>query len=70
METKKENKDGKLVVLIHLTLKPGVDDELIQLVCNAPRRYLAGRVREAMHRGLTLKFRSSAEMESPEVLHG
>lgn len=44
--------DGTLVVTIRLTLKPGRDDVLIALVDAAPRRGLAGAVREAMRTGI------------------
>lgn len=44
--------DGTLVVTIRLTLKPGRDDALIALVDTAPRRGLAGAVREAMRTGI------------------
>ena len=47
-----EKADGTLVVLVHLTLKPGRDDALIQLLRSAPKGSLAGIVREAMRTGV------------------
>jgi hypothetical protein len=44
--------DGTIYLLVHLTLKPGRDDALIELVQNAPRRALAPLVREAMRSGV------------------
>lgn len=44
--------DGTISVVLHLTLKPGRDDALIDLVVNAPRRSLAPLVREAMRSGV------------------
>jgi hypothetical protein len=44
--------DGTISVMVHLTLKPGRDDALIDLVLHAPRRALAPLVREAMRNGV------------------
>jgi len=44
--------DGTVHLLVHLTLKPGRDDALIELVQNAPHRALAPLVREAMRNGV------------------
>ena len=61
MTTQETREDGTLVLLVHLTLKPGHDVALIQLVRSAPRRLLARRVREAMHKGLTQPIKSNSE---------
>jgi hypothetical protein len=45
-------KDGTVVFVVHLTFKPGHDDDLIKLVYASPRRFLASRLREAMHKGI------------------
>ncbi len=47
-----EKPDGTVVVLVHLSLKPGRDDAIIQLLRSAPRGALAGMVREAMRTGI------------------
>lgn len=44
-----EKEDGTITFVVHLSLKPGRDDALIQLVQSAPKRGLAGFIREAMH---------------------
>jgi hypothetical protein len=43
-------KDGTVVVGVHITLKPGRDDDLIDLVLSAPK--LAPAIREAMRGGV------------------
>ncbi len=43
--------DGTLVVTLRLTLKPGRDDALIEVIQSAPKRGLAAVVREAMRGG-------------------
>lgn len=42
---------GTLVVTVRITLQPGRDDDLIELVETAPRGALAGLIREAMRSG-------------------
>jgi len=48
-----EKSDGTLEVLVHLTLKPGRDDAIIQLIRSTPKGGLAGTVREAMRTGIS-----------------
>ena len=43
--------DGTVDLVVHLTLKPGRDDVLIELVEKAPHGALAPLVREAMRNG-------------------
>ena len=43
---------GNLVVSVRITLRPGRDDELIELVRTAPARLLAATIREAMRSGV------------------
>ena len=47
-----EKSDGTLELLVHLTLKPGRDDAIIQLIRATPKGGLAGTVREAMRTGI------------------
>ena len=42
---------GTLVVTVRITLQPGRDDDLIELVETAPKGALAGLIREAMRSG-------------------
>ena len=56
--------NGNLVVTLRLTLRPGRDDELIDLVRNAPFGALAGLVRESMRSGITSEV--SAFDENPD----
>jgi hypothetical protein len=49
----RKQSNGTICLLVHLTLKPGRDDALIELVQNAPRRALAPLVREAMRSGVS-----------------
>jgi hypothetical protein len=44
---------GTLVVTVRITLQPGRDDDLIELVNHAPKGALAGLIREAMRNGTT-----------------
>jgi hypothetical protein len=46
---------GTLVVTVRITLQPGRDDELIELVNTAPKGALAGLIREAMRSGTSSK---------------
>jgi hypothetical protein len=43
--------NGSLVLSVRITLYPGRDDDLIELVQNAPKGSLAGVIREAMRNG-------------------
>jgi hypothetical protein len=43
--------NGNLIVTVRITLQPGRDDELIELVERAPKGALAGLIREAMRNG-------------------
>ena len=43
--------NGNLVVTVRVTLQPGRDDELIELVDRAPKGALAELIREAMRNG-------------------
>lgn len=44
--------DGTVSLLVHLTLKTGRNDAMIDLVTNAPHRSLAPLVRETMRSGV------------------
>jgi hypothetical protein len=44
--------DGTIVFLVHMTLKPGRDDDLIQVVKTAPPRLLARKLRQLMNLGI------------------
>jgi hypothetical protein len=50
--------DGTIVFLVHITLKPGRDDQLIQLVKNAPPRSLARDLRQLINRGLATQMKT------------
>jgi hypothetical protein len=69
METKNIRAGDKLVFSVHLTLKPGMDDDFIFLVRNTPSRFLAGRVCEAVRNGLTTQPKYEQNIESAEVNH-
>jgi hypothetical protein len=47
-----EKSDGSVVVMVHLTLRNGRDDDMIQLVKSAPRGGLASVIRETMRTGI------------------
>ena len=64
MATVLVRQNGNWVVTLRLTLRPGRDDELINLVHNAPKGALASLVREAMRTGIASEV--SAFDESPE----
>ncbi|MDX9865926.1 MAG: hypothetical protein RBT34_14080 [Anaerolineaceae bacterium] len=51
--------DGTIVFLVHITLKPERDDQLIQLVKNAPPRSLARELRQLMNRGLATQMKTT-----------
>ena len=50
---RKKSKIKTTVYVIHLTLREGRDDALIELVRNAPSRGIARTVRETMRKGIT-----------------
>lgn len=52
---------GTLVVTVRITLQPGRDDDLIELVETAPRGALAGLIREAMRSGTNRQTTYEAE---------
>ena len=56
-----EKADGTVVLLVHLSLKPGRDDAIIQLLRSVPKGGLAGMVREAMRTGV-----STTPVQKPE----
>ena len=60
-----EKQDGTIVVLIHLSLKPDRDDAIIHLIQSAPKRGLAGIVREVIRMGIGEN--RNQKMNDPEV---
>jgi hypothetical protein len=59
----------KLVLSIHFTLYPGVDDKFIHFIQTTPRRNLARRVCEAMDAYLSMGHPNVPEKRSVEVNH-
>jgi hypothetical protein len=59
----------KLVLSIHFTLYPGVDNNFIRFIQTTPRRNLARRVCEAMDTYLSLAHQNDLEKRSVEVNH-
>jgi hypothetical protein len=59
----------KLVISIHFTLYPGVDNNFIRFIQTTPRRSLARRVCEAMDAHLTLEHAADPGTQSVEVGH-
>ncbi|RJQ40781.1 MAG: hypothetical protein C4545_08145 [Anaerolineaceae bacterium] len=59
----------KLVISIHFTLYPGVDDNFIRFIQTTPRRNLARRVCEAMGAYLTMERNNDPVKRSVEVNH-
>ena len=57
----------KLVLSIHFTLYPGVDDKFIRFIQTTPRRSLARRVCEAMDAYLSIAHQNDLEKRSAEV---
>ncbi len=47
-----EKQDGRVILLVHLTLRSGRDDALIHLVKGAPFGSLASVIREAIRNGI------------------
>lgn len=56
-----QREGGTLVVTARITLQPGRDDDLIELVMNAPKGALAGLMREAMRSGTSSKVTYETE---------
>ena len=59
----------KLVLSIHFTLYPGVDNNFIRFILTTPRRNLARRVCEAMDAYLSIVHQNDLERRSVEVNH-
>jgi len=59
----------KLVLSIHFTLYPGVDNNFIRFIQTTPRRNLARRVCEAMDTYLSIAHQNDLEKRSVEVSH-
>ena len=59
----------KLVLSIHFTLYPGVDDNFICFIKTTPRRNLARRVCEGMDAYLSMGHLNDPEKRSVEVNH-
>ena len=59
----------KLVLSIHFTLYPGVDNNFIRFIQTTPRRNLARRVCEAMDAYLNIAHQNDLEKRSAEVSH-
>jgi len=63
--------NGNQVVTVRITLQPGRDDDLIELVAKAPKGALAGLIREAMRSGTASKVMYETEWtESPLEMSG
>ena len=62
---RKKSKIKTTVYVIHLTLREGRDDALIELVCNAPPRRIAHTVRETMRKGIA--GNEPANLEEPGI---
>ena len=59
----------KLVLSIHFTLYPGVDNNFIRFIQTTPRRNLARRVCEAMNTYLSIVYQNDPEKRTAEVNH-
>ena len=53
--------NGSLVISVRITLQPGRDDDLIELLSKAPKGSLAGLIRETMRNGITSKVTYETE---------
>ena len=53
--------NGNLVITVRITLQPGRDDDLIELIAKAPKGALAGLIREAMRSGSTSQITYETE---------
>ena len=60
----------KLVISIHLTLYPEVDNNFIRFINITPRRSLAKRVCEAMNTYLAMGTAANPGSQPEEVSHG
>jgi len=47
-----QNKTKSIIIPIRLTLKPGRDDQIIELIMNAPEGERAKIIRETLEKGL------------------
>jgi hypothetical protein len=59
----------KLVISIHFTLYPGVDNNFIRFIQTTPRRSLARRVCEAMDSYLSMVLAADPGKRSVEMNH-
>ncbi len=59
----------KLVISIHFTLYPGVDNNFTRFIQTTPRRNLARRVCEAMDAYLAVEHTTDPIKQSVEVNH-
>jgi len=55
--------NGSIVITVRITLKPGRDDDLIDLLLSAPPRGLARTIREAMRVGVRGSGQAEIEAE-------
>ena len=62
-----EKTNGSVVVMVHLTLRAGRDDDMIQLVKTAPRGGLANIIRETMRTGIHRNDEELYEEEEVEM---
>ena len=69
MSTNLNRAREKLVISIHFTLYPDVDDNFISLINTTPKRYLARRVCEVMHECIPLWEKTDQKLDSNEVNH-
>ena len=65
-----ERENGTLIVSVRITLQPGRDDELIELVNAAPKGALAGVIREAMRSGTSSKVTYETEWTNTPLQMG
>ncbi len=65
-----EKRDGRMTVLVHLTLRPGRDDVLIQLIKEAPHGSLASIIREVMRNGIRLDEQELFEISDEDLDFG
>jgi hypothetical protein len=69
MSTNLNRAREKLVLSIHFTVYPRVDDNFISLIHTTPKRLLARRVCEVMHQCIPLWKKTDQTIESIEVNH-
>jgi hypothetical protein len=65
-----ERENGTFIVSVRITLQPGRDDELIELVNAAPKGALAGVIREAMRSGTSSKVTYETEWTNTPLQMG